>query len=139
MMKHSEALVYGSGIVLVEAKKSAKLKQDNARQTNKSIPREERRCKYYYPSGCTHLDHSDAKSKVCFANGLSITKRKVLLGVIFKESVDKEIGTIKGGDKYIRKACHYFVYHVCITSTQLISKFLLIYAQSGDLSGNKRT
>ena len=139
MMKHSEALVYGSGIALVDAKKSAKLKQDNARQTNKIIPREKRQCKYYHPSGCTHLDHSDVKSKVCFVNGLSIAKRKVLLGVIFKESVDKEGGIIKGGGKYIRKACHYCVYHVCITSTQLISKFLLIYAQSGDLSGNKRT
>ena len=71
-------LAYRRGIAINTAKREAKnLLNDGYCTTNRTVPKEQWRCRIYHNDYCQKLGHKSAtRSKECFANGVSVGGRK---------------------------------------------------------------
>ena len=100
MDSNKRGMAYKLRISLTEAKIIVKNAFANRTRNPKGTPREELKCHYHHPEFCNILDHVDARSKDCFAHGLSAQERDTILSQIFDEAVQKQLSSQENQGEY---------------------------------------
>ena len=91
MQAYKEGIQYSSGIVLTEAKKTAKHLASTSVQNPKGTSRETIRSKYHHPKFCMVVGHSSVASKECFMHKCSKRHKEAAFEIIMNELIEKDL------------------------------------------------